>query len=189
MSMLPLTTDGAWALYDADGNPAVEYDVFLACTCKAEAKATQNPVEKGQFADYNKALQPRALGVVLTRSGTSDALSGVLEKLDALVESTDLLSLVTPEKTFVDYTLTSYDYDRKVENGVDRLILNLMLEEIRQIEPEYSNEQVPPAKSPKQGADKGTQKQGKQSPQTVPEQSPTGERVWKKHDSVASKAL
>lgn len=159
---LPPGRPGNWALYNADGEVAVPFDVFIACTAKSENKITQNPTEKGAFADYNKTSSPISLGVILAQTGSSEALAQTLDRLDALVESTELLSLVTPEKTFLEYSLTSYDYDRKTENGVDRLLVSLVLEEIRQVEPEYSNEQI---KRPKQAGDSSTRKAGKQSGQ------------------------
>ena len=184
---LPPGVPGNWNLYDADGNVAVPFDVFIACTVKAEAKAAQNPVERGGFADYNKVVSPVQLGVILARTGPSADLSALLEKLDALVAGTDLVSIITPEKEFLDYSLTSYDYDRKSENGVDRLLVSLVLEEIRQVDAEYGNEQLPQPKQPKQAGDGATRQAGKQAPQQA--DAETSGRVWKKHDSLAAKAV
>ena len=106
---------------------------------------------------------------MLGRTGKSDELAAFLTALDKLAESTDLVSIVTPEKTFLDYNLVSYDYDRKAENGVDRLLVGLMLQEIRQVDPQYSNETIKPiskaqAKNP---TDASTTDAGKQQGQTT----------------------
>lgn len=178
--ILPPGVPGNWNLYTADGAIAVPFDTFLACTVKAEAKAAHDPVEKGSFADYNKVVSPAQLGVILARTGSAAELSAMLEALDGLVAGTDLVSLVTPEKEFLDFTVTSYDYDRKNENGVDRLVVNLVLEEIRQVEAEYSNEQLPQPKSPKQPGDGATKQAGKQAPQ---EAKPETKERFKKYDS------
>lgn len=182
--VLPAGTPGEWAIYDEDGNAAVTFDSFVACTVKAEHKIAQSPVERGEFADYNKEASPRSLGVILARTGPSDDLAATLDELDALVAGTDLLSVVTPERTFIDFNLASYDYDRKAENGIDRLLVSLTFEEIRQVDPEYSDEQIP---APKQPADGGTRAAGKQP--AAQADSKTQGRVWKKHDSLASKAV
>lgn len=181
--VLPPGRPGNWTLYNADGEAAVPFDTFIACTVKSENKVAQNPTEKGSFADYNKVASPISVGLILARSGPSDELAQTLNALDRLVESTELLSVVTPEKTFLDFNLASYDYDRKAENGVDRLLVSLVLEEIRQVEPEYGNEQI---KRPKQAGDSKTQNAGKQAPQQADDA--TRDRVFVKHDSVLGKA-
>lgn len=185
--ILPPGVPGSWNLYKADGAIAVPFDTFMACTVKAEAKAAHDPVEKGDFADYNKVVSPMQLGVILAKTAPAAELSAMLEALDGLVAGTELVSLVTPEKEYLDYSLTSYDYDRKNENGIDRLMVNLVLEEIRQVEAEYSNEQLPQPESPKQPGDSATKQAGKQAPQEA--DAGTKERTWKKHDSLAAKAI
>lgn len=139
---LPPGQPGNWDIFDKDGGKALDFDTFFSCSMKAENKVSSNPVEKGSFADYNKVASPAALTVVLGRTGKSDELAAFLTALDKLAESTDLVSIVTPEKTFLDYNLVSYDYDRRAENGVDRLLVGLMLQEIRQVEARYSNESI-----------------------------------------------
>ena len=162
---LPPGQPGNWDIFDKDGN----FDTFFSCSIKSENKISSNPVEKGSFADYNKVASPTAVSVVLGRTGKSDELAAFLTTLDKLVDSTDLVSIVTPEKTFLDYNLVSYDYDRKAENGVDRLIVGLMLQEIRQVEAQYSNESIKKiskaqAKNP---TDASTTDAGKQQGQKV----------------------
>lgn len=147
---LPPGQPGNWSIFDKDGAKALDFDTFFSCSIKAENKISSNPVEKGSFADYNKVASPTAISVVLGRTGKSDELAAFLTALDKLAESTDLVSIVTPEKTFLDYNLVSYDYDRKAENGVDRLLVGLMLQEIRQVEPQYSNETIKPISKARQ---------------------------------------
>ena len=67
---------------------------------------------------------------------------------------------MTPEKTLLDYTLESYDYQRSADSGVDRLLVSLSLVEVRQVSPEYSNETLPKAK---QAGDGKTAAAGKQA--------------------------
>lgn len=166
---LPPGQPGNWSIFDKDGAKALDFDTFFSCSIKSENKISSNPVEKGSFADYNKVASPTAVSVVLGRTGKSDELAAFLTTLDKLVDSTDLVSIVTPEKTFLDYNLVSYDYDRKAENGVDRLIVGLMLQEIRQVEAQYSNESIKKiskaqAKNP---TDASTTPAGKQQGQTT----------------------
>lgn len=188
MGILPVGVPGNWAIYDADGNEAIPFDTFMGCTVKQEYKVAQDPVERGGFVNYNKTASPATVGVILARTGSNSELTSVIDALDMLVESTTLVNIVTPEKTFLDFNLSSYDYDRKTENGVDRLMVSLTFEEIRQVEAEYSNEQIPPVKSPKQAADKSTKQAGKQTTQQVrPETRSTINDRFKKYDSQAAR--
>ena len=157
---LPPGTPGNWSLFDANGKVAVPFDTFFACTVKAESKVASSPVEKragkSGFVVYNKAVAPTQVGVVLAKKGKSSELGAMLDALIKLQEGTDLVSIITPERTFVDYTVVGFDYDRKRENGVDRLLVSLSLQEVRQVTPEYTNEQV---KQAGDGADKSAGKQ------------------------------
>ena len=96
---LPPGQPGNWSIFDKDGAKALDFDTFFSCSIKAENKISSNPVEKGSFADYNKVASPTAVSVVMGRTGKSDELAAFLEALDKLAESTDLVSIVTPEKT------------------------------------------------------------------------------------------
>lgn len=187
MAALPPGVPGNWALYDENDEAAVPFDTFFACTVKQENKIAQNPVERGGFVDYNKSGSPVNLGVILARSGSSAELSAMLEALDKLVAGTGLVSIVTPEKTFLDFNLAAYDYDRKTENGADRLLVSLSMEEIRQVEAEYGNEQIPPVKTPEKAADKSSRQAGKQAPQKA--DAATTERTWKKYDSQLARRM
>lgn len=184
MAALPPGTPGNWSIYDAGGNVAVPFDTFFACTVKQENKVAQNPVEKGGFVDYNKSGSPINLGVVLGKTGSGGELAAMLDALDRLVSGTELVSIVTPEKTFLDFTLSGYDYDRKTENGIDRLLASLTFEEVRQVEAEYSNGQIPPVKSPKQASDKSAKQAGKQTTQDA--KAETRER-FRPYDSQAAR--
>lgn len=167
---LPSGQPGVWAIYDEQGQAAVEFDVFLDCGAKAASKIAQNPVEQGSFASYNKIASPMALTVTLARTGSATQLGAMLERLDALVESTALVSVVTPGRTYVDYGLESYDYTRTTDTGADRLLVSLTLQEIRQVEPRYSNEHIPPItrQQAKRAEDADTVDAGKQQGRDVP---------------------
>lgn len=175
---------GNWGIYDKGGDMAVPFDTFFALTRKDEGKVTSYPTEPNGFFAYNKVDNPGAVGLVLGVSGNSEALGRTLEALEKLKASTDLVSITTPEKTLLDYSLESYDYQRRADSGVDRLLVSLSLVEIRQVAPEYSNEKIP---APKRAADSKTRNAGKQAAQ---QPSPATEgRTWKKRDSLAYKAL
>lgn len=172
---------GNWSIYDKDGAAAVPFDTFFAMTRKDEGKVTSHPTEPNGFFAYNKVDSPGAVGVVLGVTGNSETLGRTLEALEKFKGSTDLVNVVTPEKTLLDYTLESYDYQRSADSGVDRLLVSLSLVEIRQVSQQYSSETIPKAK---QASDSNTAKAGKQSAQQA--DAATEDRWSKKHDSLLS---
>lgn len=172
---------GNWSIYDKDGAAAVPFDTFFALNRKDESKVTVYPTEPNGFFAYNRVESPQAVGVILGISGSSATLGAALEALKKLKTGTDLVSVVTPEATLVDYTLESYDYQRDAASGVDRLLVSLSFVEIRQVAQEYSNEKIPKAK---QAADSKTTEAGKQSAQQA--DAATQDRWSKKHDSLLS---
>lgn len=183
-SLLGQGIAGNWGIYDSGGAQAVPFDTFFALNRKDESKVTVYPTEPNGFFAYNRVESPQAVGVILGISGASATLGAALEALKKLKTGTDLVSVVTPEATLVDYALESYDYQRDAASGVDRLLVSLSLVEIRQVAPEYSNETIP---APKQAADGKTASSGRQAAEKS--DAATEDRTWKKHDSLAYKAF
>lgn len=177
MSLWPLLEQGikgTWNIYNADGETAVPFDTFFSVSFSNESKITTHPTEPNGFFAYNKVQSPGRVEVTLGLTGNTISRSGVITALDELIKSTDLVSIVTPEKTFVDYSLESFDYSRESGNGIDRLVVKLSLMEIVQVSPEYTNETIP---APKQAADSKTVNAGKQTP--VKADQATEEKVEK----------
>ncbi len=166
ITSLQRSTAGTWTLADASGQPLAVFDVFFGCDYRGESKVASKPVEQGGFASYNKSASPDIVNVALGKTGKPSELTALLETLQQLRDSVDLVSVVTPEKTFLDYSLEAYDYQRSASAGVDRLLVSLRLVEVRQVSPDYSNERIP---SPKKSADKGSKNAGKQQPQEADE--------------------
>ena len=167
LDVLANALSGNWSLYSDSGGVAVPFDTFFSVEVANEAKATTYPTEPNGFMSYNKVQSPCIATVVVGITGTSIALSAVVEALGKLVAGTDKVSIVTPEKTFTGYTLESYDYIRTAEEGVDRLKASLRLVEVREVEAEYSNESIESstgASEPTQASDGKTKNVGKQTP-------------------------
>lgn len=173
---LPKGIFGTWSLYDASGMPVIPFDTFFDMAFVKEGSVAQKPVEMGKFVNFNKTVNPAEIKVTLGQTGSPLVIAATLEALGKAQAGTELLSLVTPEKTFVDINLTRFDYDRKASNGVDRLIVALTLEEISQVEARYSNEELPPEKV-KNKQDASTTERGKQ-------QGQGGESVEKKKSTL-----
>ena len=162
LTALQRSTTGNWTVTDKDGQALAVFDVFFGCDYRGESKVASKPVENGGFASYNKSASPDIVNVALGKTGKPTELTALLDALQQLRDSVDLVSVVTPEKTFLDYSLEAYDYQRSASAGVDRLLVSLRLVEVKQVSPDYSNEQIP---APKKASDKAGVNAGKQQAQ------------------------
>ena len=128
----------AWTILDETGEQAFSFDVFEKSNYKGESKIVQSPVEEGSFASYNMTLTPQEVGCTLIKRGRSDDLSTFINALQAFVESTDLLTVVTPEREYQNMKLTKATFDRSIDNGTDCIVADLSFQEVREITSEYT---------------------------------------------------
>lgn len=128
----------AWTILDETGEQAFSFDVFEKSNYKGESKIVQSPVEEGSFASYNMTLTPQEVGCTLIKRGGSDDLSAFINALQAFVESTDLLTVVTPEREYQNMKLTKATFDRSIDNGTDCIVADLSFQEVREITSEYT---------------------------------------------------
>lgn len=182
--VLAAVTAGHWSLYDANGNQAVPFDTFFGVDITNEGTVTTYPTEPNSFAAYNKVFAPITADVTVGISGDSSTLKSMLTKLDALLSGTDLVSIVTPEKTFTDYALEAYSYSRTSDQGYDRLKVTLRLVEVKQVAAEYSNEQISSSDA-KNASDSSTTSAGKQATDKTSE----GEKKAAETKSTQKKSL
>lgn len=145
--------DSRWGIFDANGKAlgdpskfaAILQTIGLGATVSTnsvqyskETKVADFPIENGSFASYNKveaAAEPR---VVLCFTGNENERRTFLDSLDKACKSTDLYSVVTPEVTYINYSIERYDYERRSSSGTTLLKVELSLKEIRQVSAQYT---------------------------------------------------
>jgi hypothetical protein len=152
-------SDSRWGIYDATGAPLADSSLFeglgIGSTLSTSAvdytkstKVSDFPVERGSFAAYNKVEEAATPTVTLTMGGGESDRTAFLEAIDKACKSTALYSVVTPEVTYIDYSIERYNYRRESFRGATLLRVDVSLKEIRQVSAQYakSNGQ---AKAPK----------------------------------------
>lgn len=165
-----LQSQQQWGIFDADNNPlggstslslveslvsqpTIYSTVDVAYT--RETRSANFPVEEGSFASYNKVQTPASPTVTLALSGTSSDRTAFLNALEVACISTNLYSVVTPEIQYIGYSLDRFTYKRTASKGVTLLVVEIALEEIRQVSAAYTtsassvtNPQNPASASP-----------------------------------------
>lgn len=159
MSTMPRRTQGRWGVFSVEsGEPIAEFSGFVDFDYGAESKVAKMPVEKGSFISVNKwadAFEPK---VTLAKEGDENQLEAILAVLEDYRLTTKLVNVVTPYKTYLEVTITKISYSHKADTGHGLILFELKLQEIRQVEAEYTN-------TPKKAGSSRTQERGKQQPQ------------------------
>lgn len=181
--------DTQWGIWDAFGTPLADPAKFTGfggfaldalglgsrlstdgvCYSK-ETRVCDFPVERGGFASYNKVELPAEPAVTLALSGSEDDRATFLNAIDEACKSTALYSVVTPEVVYIDYTVESYDYERRNSKGATLLIVTLNLKEIRQVSAQYSESSGGQIDQPKAAGASPQVDSGKAQPK-APQQS------------------
>lgn len=147
-----------WGVFDSNGNALGNPSLFTGLTenilqlvgltstystnaveYKKETQVSDFPVERGGFATYNKVQRPADPTVTLCLDATPQDCNTFLNAIENATNSTDLYSVVTPEITYVGYTVQSYNYQRRQMRGATLLIVELQLLEVRQVSAAFSS--------------------------------------------------
>lgn len=142
-----------WGVFDSQGNALADPGKFgkvgeavglgsslstNAVDYQKEMRVSDFPLEKGGFANYNKVELPATPSVTLVLGGSEADRSAFLDAVDAATKSTETFSVVTPEVTYINYTIERYNYQRRNTRGAYVLIVELLLKEIREVSAQYS---------------------------------------------------
>ena len=128
-----------WNIIDENGQRVLTFDSFIKSSVNSESKVTQMPVERGSFVDYNIVKTPLNMSVTLVKSGSSDELSEYVNTLLELVDSTKLVTVITPEKEYNNMKIVKVNFDRSTDNGVNIILAECNFLEIRQVQSKYGN--------------------------------------------------
>lgn len=146
-----------WGIYDSNGRPLGDPSKFKgllggaiesiglgstystnAVDFSKETRVSDFPLERGGFAQYNKVEMPANPIVTLCLDSNESGRRAFLEAIDKATLSTDLYSVVTPEVTYINYSIERYNYQRRSEKGATLLLVELSLKEIRQVSALFS---------------------------------------------------
>lgn len=120
-----------WGIFDKDGNAVLSPDAFVSVEYSREWRLSDFPIEEGAFASYNKVVTPKELRVVVCKGGAEDDRAQFISALEALEESLDVVSVVTPEATYSSLNVAHLAYARSVGQGAGMVSAEISLREVR----------------------------------------------------------
>lgn len=109
-----------------------------------EMTVSSFPTEGGGFANYNKVEQPANPVVTLILDGSEGYRTNFLNAIDAACKSTNLYNVVTPEVTYIGYTMERYTYGRRAQRGATLIIVDISMKEGRSVTAAFTKAIVAP---------------------------------------------
>lgn len=129
---ITVTALSEWGLYTKDGALALEADSVTAMGYDAEYRVADFPVEEGGFESYDKVAVPFQTRIILTKGGTMEDRRAFLAAIEEIRGDTELYSVVTPERAYLDVNIARVSIDRSREQGAGLISAEIVLQEIRQ---------------------------------------------------------
>lgn len=131
---------GEWTVRDSQTRKNIcDFDTFIGYSASKTSSVPTNQIEEGSFAAYNKINNPAEFSVTLAKSGSSTVLNGVLVALNQKAESTDLVDLVLPFRTYKNLSIISVSHSISEGQAVNLLVVELKLKEIKQTRRQYES--------------------------------------------------
>lgn len=131
--ILPLGLFGTkWGIVDKNGSSVIVPDSFVDFEYREERKIPNYPIEQGSFQSYNKVSVPFDCRVTVSCSGNGKmSKQAFLSAIQALLNSLDLVSVVTPNITYDNCNLVHVDYRREARQGATLILAQLWFQEVR----------------------------------------------------------
>lgn len=129
-----------WGIFDEAGTAMViTPDSMLAQDYRAEYKLASYAVQAGQFANYNKVkvAQEQSIRMVIGQDLT--ARTQFQKDCQTVVDSIDLYTIVTPERSYVNVNAYRLEIARRETAGSFFIEAEMFFQEIQQVTPQYSS--------------------------------------------------
>ena len=126
-----LNTGRSWIVRGQSA--AVDFSSMQEFSAEKSSRLPDEPIEKGSFATYNRVIEPRSISCRLFVEGYPSKLQSAIDRLTTLCENDEKITLTTPEQSYPNMMLESFDYRRDAQNGRGVLYVDLRFKEIREV--------------------------------------------------------
>ena len=113
---------------------AVDFNSMQEFSAEKSSRLPDEPIEKGSFSTYNRIIEPRSITCQLSVEGSAQKLQSAIDRLTDLCENDEKITLTTPEQSYPNMMLESFDYRRDATNGRGVLYVDLRFKEIREVQ-------------------------------------------------------
>lgn len=127
-----------WGVFDADGNQVIAPDSIMDFGFRAEWRLSSYPVQQGQFSSFNKVTVPYETTVRMVKGSTLTDRTDFENDCESVGASTDLYTIVTPEKSYVGVNAMRLEILRREVQGAFFVEAEMFFQQIAQVVPQYS---------------------------------------------------
>ncbi|QNT79302.1 phage baseplate protein [Entomobacter blattae] len=128
-----------WVLYnqnslkDAFGDVGTDRNalVYYQVQFSGQSNIANAPLEGGDFISYNKTLSPNTYQVGISCGSTEAVRKVFMRLLEDMRVDTQLYALQTPDSWYINLNVTSINYQRTSQGGVQLVNALLTLQEVR----------------------------------------------------------
>ena len=136
-------TENVWGIY-LDGAQVIEADSMAAFDFRQDLPISDYQVEEGAFQSYDKVQLPTEIRVRVACGGDIASRQAFLQSIDAVMNTTDLYDVVTPEAVYQSYNFTHRDFRRSGDQGNGLIVVYLWLTQVRESsQATFTNTQTP----------------------------------------------
>ena len=132
---------------------AVDFNSMQEFSAEKSSRLPDEPIEKGSFATYNRIIEPRAITCRLSVEGSASKLQSAIDRLTTLCENDEKITLTTPEQSYKNMMLESFDYRRDASNGRGVLFVDIRFKEIREVKSAQTTTAIEEAEEPIEAED------------------------------------
>lgn len=119
--------------------PVVECDSVLDFGYRNEVDIPDFPIQDGAFANYNRVNLPYEASVRLVKGGSEASRRTFLDQIDAIMSSTELYQIITPERTYTNVNPVRFELQRRGAGGAFQITeADLYFREIRTVTAQYT---------------------------------------------------
>jgi len=145
--------DPVWGVFDSDNVPVLAPDSIIDFSNRKQFRVSDFPVQQGQFASYNKVALPFEIAIKMTSGGTVSDRTQFLNDVEFVAASTDMYTIVTPEKTYLNCNATHYEVTRRGRDGAYFLDdVEMHFRQIIEVVAQYSTVTTQPTQNAKNPA-------------------------------------
>lgn len=126
-----------WGVYDANGNLLLEPDTILNFRLVDATKISQYPVQNGSFSVFNRVANPDEITLRFFKAGSEAQRQGFLNACSNILASTDVVTIVTPEKSYKSMNPVRQEVMRVEREGAYSVEVDMTFEEVRVVSAQY----------------------------------------------------
>lgn len=126
-----------WGVYNLDGNLIIEPDTIMDFNYIDAVRISAYPVQAGAFANFNRVNNPDEIILRFFKAGSELSREGFLRSISNAIASTDLVNIITPERSYRNMNPVRQEVTRREREGAYMVDVDVTFEEVRTVSAQY----------------------------------------------------